>query len=138
MDEVLLGVDYGEVNTGLAFGRAGSVSPLKVVNSKNTPHLISEIGKVVISTKVSKIIVGLPTTLDGKETAQSLKVRQFTNLLKAKLKKPIEYVSEFATTSESIQGAIRSGISKKRRKTNDHLSAALILKRYYNEQETTQ
>ena len=137
MSELLLGIDYGEKNTGLAFGRAGSASPLKVLNSVNKPQLISEIGKIAVSQKVTKLVVGLPLTADGKETAQSLKVRQFTNLLKAKLKKPVEYVSEFSTTTESVQGAIRSGISKKRRNTNDHLAAALILKRYYNEHEST-
>lgn len=138
MDELLLGIDYGDKKTGLAFGRAGSTSPLKVLDSKNKNQLISEIGKIVVSQKISKLVVGLPLTAEGKETAQSIKVRQFTNLLKAKLKKPVEYISEFSTTTDSIQGAIRSGISKKRRATNDHLAAALILKRYYNEHHATQ
>lgn len=134
-EEVLLGIDYGEKNTGLAFGRAGAVSPLTVLDSRDEGQLLAQIGRFVVENKITKIIMGLPLTLDGKETSQSIKVRRFTKVLKIKLKKPVEFISEFGTTKESIQRAIRSGISQKRRQTNDHLSAALILKRYYSEQE---
>lgn len=134
-EEVLLGIDYGEKNTGLAFGRAGAVSPLTILDSRDEGQLLAQIGRFVVENKISKIIMGLPLTLDGKETQQSLKVRRFTKILKIKLKKPVEFVSEFGTTKESIQRAIKTGVSKKRRQTNDDLSAALIIKRYYSEQE---
>lgn len=134
-DEILLGIDYGDTNTGLAFGKAGAVSPLNVLSSKDENQLFTTIGRLTAENKVTKIIVGLPLTADGKETAQSLKVRQFTRLLKIRVKKPVEFVDEHGTTKESIRGAIRSGISQKRRQINDHLSAAMILKRYYSEKE---
>jgi putative Holliday junction resolvase len=134
-DEVLMGIDYGEKNTGVAFGRDGSVAPMTILDSKNTFQLISDISRYIAENKVTKIVVGLPLSPEGKETPQSLKVRRFINMLKIKIKKPVEYVSEDGTTKEAILGAIKSGISKKRRRTNDSLSAALILKRYYNQQE---
>jgi putative Holliday junction resolvase len=134
-EDILLGIDYGDKNTGLAFGRAGVVSPLTVLDSRDEGNLLAQIGRFVVENKITKIIMGLPLTLDGKETQQSIKVRKFTKILKIKLKKPVEFVSEFGTTKESIQRAIRSGISQKRRQTNDHLSAALILKRHYSELE---
>ncbi len=134
-EEILLGIDYGDTNTGLAFGRAGAVSPLTVLNSKDEGQLLAQISRFISENKVNKVIMGLPLTLNGKETNQSLKVRRFTKILKIKLKRPVEFISEFGTTQESIQRAIKSGVSRKRRQTNDHLSAALILKRYYAEQE---
>ena len=51
-DTIVLGIDYGETNIGLAFGRNRLVSPIKTVSGKNTPLAINEILKVVIQNKV--------------------------------------------------------------------------------------
>uniref|UniRef100_A0A7C4XMH0 Putative pre-16S rRNA nuclease n=1 Tax=candidate division WWE3 bacterium TaxID=2053526 RepID=A0A7C4XMH0_UNCKA len=135
MEEILLGIDYGETNTGLAFGRSGLVAPLEVIDSKNIEVLIEKISRIVIENKITKLIVGLPLDWDNKETAQSLKVRKFVKRLKLRVKRPVEFVSEHGTTKEAIEGAIKSGYSMKRRQTNDHLSAAIIVKRYYSAKE---
>ncbi|OGC47438.1 hypothetical protein A2886_03375 [candidate division WWE3 bacterium RIFCSPHIGHO2_01_FULL_42_13] len=132
-EEILLGVDYGGKNTGLAFGRVGLASPLKVINSNDSNVVISEISRTTLENKVSKIIMGLPVDEEGRETNQSLEVRRFAKLLRIRLKKPVEFMNEFDSSQEAIAGAIRSGISREGRKTADHYSAALILKRYYNE-----
>ena len=132
-EEMLLGIDYGETNTGLAFGRVGLVLPLEVLNSKNDDFLISEIARAVADHRITKIIMGLPTDVEGKETKQSLKVRRFAKLVRIKAKRPVEFVSEYGTTDEAMESAIRSGISQKRRQTSDHYSAAIILKRYFRE-----
>lgn len=134
MEEILLGIDYGEKNTGLAFGRSGSTAPLTTLDSRNKAQLIAEIGRIAAENKVTKLIVGLPLNHLGKETPQSLITRKFVKLMNVKLKKPVEFVSEHGTSDEALMGAIKSGISKKRRQTNDDLSAALILKRYYRQQ----
>ena len=133
VEEVLLGVDYGGKNTGLAFGRVGLAEPLRIVNSADPNVVISEISRDTLENKVTKIIIGLPVDAEGRETQQSLEVRRFAKLLKIRLKKPVGFVSEFDTSREALVGTIRSGVSKKGRKETDHYSAALILKRYYNE-----
>ena len=132
-EEMLLGIDYGETNTGLAFRRVGLVLPLEVLNSKNDDFLISEIARAVADHRITKIIMGLPTDVEGKETKQSLKVRRFAKLVRIKAKRPVEFVSEYGTTDEAMESAIRSGISQKRRQTNNHYSAAIILKRNFRE-----
>jgi putative Holliday junction resolvase len=138
MEEVLLGIDYGSTNTGLAFGRAGLTVPLKVISAKNQKNMIAEISKVALGNKVTKIVMGLPLDSEGKETNQARKIRKFAKLLKIHLKKPVEFVNEAGSSREAIENAIRSGISKKRRKLSDHISAALILRRYYNEREDSE
>lgn len=131
-EEILLGIDYGDSNTGLAFGRSGLAAPLEAFTSKDPENLIAHIGKLVITNKVTKLIVGLPLDWEGKETVQSLKVRKFVKLLKIRVKRPVEFVSEHGTTKEAIEGAIRSGYSMRGRRENDALSAAVIVKRYYS------
>jgi len=130
---LLLGIDYGSANIGLAFGRDWLVSPLATISGKDNNTAIKEIARYAMENKVSKIVIGLPQTADGKNTPHAIKVMRFAKLLKIRLKKPITFMNEFATTIESMEEAIETGISKKRRRSVDHLSAAIILKRYYAE-----
>lgn len=133
-DEILLGIDYGETNIGLAFGRAGLATPLRVINAKNRDSAINEIVTYTLENRVNRIIVGLPLTADKKETAESQKVRHFTKHLQLRLNKPVEFVNEYLSSVEALSSAIEQGVPQKRRRSIDHLSAAVILKKYYDEQ----
>ena len=132
-EQIILGVDYGETNIGLAFGRAGFVAPLKVVSGKNSHVAVQEIARVVIENKITQIVFGLPKGVDGKETPQCLKVRQFAKLVRVYLKLPTVFVDEYMSTHEALGEAIDLNVSMKRRKSLDDLSAAIILKKYYRE-----
>jgi len=131
--ETLFGIDHGSTNIGVALGRNGLVTPLKIISGKHDPTAISEITRLAIENKITKFVVGLPLTLNGKETYQSKKVRIFTKMLKLRTKRPAEFINEFKTTEETLRESIERGIPQKKRKNQDHLAAALILKRYYEE-----
>jgi putative Holliday junction resolvase len=135
-EEIVLGIDYGERNIGVAFGRNGLVSPIKTVPGKNLQEALNEICKIVIFNKVTKIILGLPVDHEGKETVQSKKTRQFSKFLKIRLKRPVQFVDEYGTSAESLEESINFDIPQKRRKVIDHYSAAAILKNYYRQQPT--
>lgn len=130
--EIILGIDYGLVNTGLAVSESGIISPLKIVNSKNFNHLQTEISSVVVKHRINKIVIGLPLSADGSENPQTLKVRQFANNLKKYIKIPLVFVNEYGSTGEFLSNGILTNISRKRAKNNDHYSAGIILE-FYNE-----
>lgn len=134
-NEILLGIDFGETNIGLAFGRAGLTEPLSVISAKNTQNAIKEIAKIAHSNKATKIIIGLPLSAENKETQQSQKTRRFANQLKVFIKLPVEFVNEFETSKNAVKRAIASGVPQKRRRSIDNISAALILKRYYEKHQ---
>ena len=136
-EQITLGIDYGETNIGLAFGRLGLVTPLKVISGKNSQVAVQEIARVVIENKVTQLVFGLPKNVDGHETPQCLKVRQFAKLVRVYLKLPTAFVDEYMTTHEALGEAIDMNISMKRRKSLDDLSAAIILKKYYRETENS-
>jgi putative Holliday junction resolvase len=133
--DILLGVDFGETNIGIALGRNGLVSPLRVVSGKNVQNAISEISRLAQENHVDMIVVGLPLTGSGKETQMSIKTRKFAKLLKIFTKKHVELFDEFLSTTEAIEESITKGVPQKKRSLIDHISAALILKRYYSENE---
>ena len=132
-DEILLGIDYGESRIGVAFGRKGLVAPIRIVSGKNVTTAMSEISRIALEHKVTKIVFGLPLNVEGKETPQSLEVRKFANLLKVRLKKPVEFIDEYRTSKDAVKSMIGLGFSRAVRRNHDHFSAAIILKDYFSE-----
>ncbi|NMB91734.1 Holliday junction resolvase RuvX [candidate division WWE3 bacterium] len=129
----ILGVDYGRANIGLALGRNGLVTPLEVISAKNTNNALIRINRVVIENKVELIILGLPLTMEGKDTAESIEIRRFAKILKTNTKRPVETQNEYGSSARAFEEALDLGISEKHRKTNDHLAAAYILRMYYDD-----
>lgn len=133
-EAILLGIDYGDSNIGLAFGRNGLVSPLRTISGKNKETVINELGRIIIENKITELVLGLPLDYEGRETPQAQKIRRFAKLLRIKLKKPVHFVDEYASTRDSIKPMLALGVPKKRRRTNDHFSAAIILKDFFSSQ----
>ena len=131
--EALLGIDYGEANIGLAYGREGLVTPIRVISGKNEHTAISTILRVVEEYDIDRFILGLPLTLGDRETPKSQQVRRFARLLKSKSKLPLDFVSEFHTSKDAAGLMLSSGVSQKGRRIDDHYAASLILKRYFRQ-----
>ena len=129
----LIGIDYGSSNIGLSLGVNGFVTPLEIIPSKNIEEAIYKITRVALENKVNRFIVGLPLTAEGKDTRQSLDTRNFVKKLKLLSKKPVDFQDEFGTSKEALNRAIDLETPQKKRNTNDHLAATLILRRYYEE-----
>ena len=129
--ESVLAIDYGESNIGIAFGRDSTVTPLRVISGKNADTAITEIARIIEDYDVDKLVLGLPLNMQGKETPESIKVRQFAKRLKIKIKKPLVFVDEHSSTKNATKMMLNLGVSQKRRRTKDHFSAAIVLKKYF-------
>ncbi|MFZ2664071.1 MAG: Holliday junction resolvase RuvX [Patescibacteria group bacterium] len=132
---IILGIDYGKTNIGLALGRNGLTTPLEIVPSKNLNNALMRINRVVIENKIDLIVLGLPLTSDNKDTPESLEVRQFAKMLKTNIKRPVEMQNEYGSSIKAFEEAIDLGIPEKHRRTNDHLAAEYILRLYYDKNE---
>lgn len=137
-DEILMGIDYGKTNVGIAIGRNGLATPIGIVSGKNDEVAIQGIIKYASENKVQKIIMGLPLTGDGKETKQSLETRKFAKLLKIYSKRQIIFQNEYGTSLEAFENAINEGYSMKKRRATDDLAAVLILRRFFQDLEHLQ
>jgi len=129
----ILGVDYGETNIGLALGNKGVVSPLKIIPGKDMVSACYSINKIIVENDIKTIVVGIPLTAENKETKKSILVRRFAKLLKTVTKRPVLFQNEYGSSKEALNEALLLNVSRKNRKSNDHLAAALILKMYYDE-----
>ncbi len=133
-EEMVLGIDYGEKNIGLAFGRSGLANPGPVISGKNDATAVREINQYIIENKINKIVIGLPLSQDGKETHQSIRVRRFAKLLRVYVKLPTTFIDESNTSNEALESALQDSISQKHRRIIDNISAAIILKKYFREE----
>ena len=95
-----LGVDYGDVRTGLsecdASGMlASGICTVKEGGMKNTA---TRVAKEAENRACKKIIIGLPKNMDGTEGERAQTVRTFAGLLSEMTDIPIDFYDERMTT----------------------------------------
>lgn len=133
-DKFIVGVDFGDITTGLALGKNGMIVPVRSVRSKDKMFAVQQILRFARENKASTVVVGLPLSVDEKDTKQSIKVRRIAKILRARLGIPIIFVDEFGSTNEAEEEAIDSGLPRKSRKKVDSISASIILKRFFSDE----
>jgi putative Holliday junction resolvase len=80
---------------------------------------------------VEHLVVGLPTSLSGREGPQAAEVRAYADVLASELGLPMEYWDERLTTTIAERSLIATGASRAARKERiDATAAAVILQDY--------
>jgi putative holliday junction resolvase len=121
-----LGIDYGIKRIGLAI--AGADTKLaKPLTTTNTADLIAIIQR---EGPFKEVVVGLPRSLDGQDTPQTLAVRRFTDdILWRHLRIEPVYQDEAGTSSLAEERLRESG--KKYDKADIDAEAATIILQDY-------
>ena len=133
-----LGVDYGDVRTGLAVSDisgflAGGIGQVSPGGMRNTARYVAEEAK---KQGVVKIIVGLPKNMDGSEGFRAEAVRAFVALLAEETAIPIDFSDERLSTCEAHRYLQSTGTGGKKRKgVVDTLSAQIILQDYLDREK---
>jgi putative Holliday junction resolvase len=126
---VRLAVDVGTVRVGVARSDPGGIlaSPLTVVRSG--PGEITELASLAVSVDAIEVIVGLPTSLSGREGVAAAAARSFAAELAGRLAPvPVRLVDERFTTTQAHEALRRGGKdSRARRGTIDAAAAAVLL-----------
>jgi putative Holliday junction resolvase len=121
-----LGVDYGVKRIGLATGdsEARIASPLATVTQDELITVIKRDGPY------DEVVVGLPRSLDGQETPQTLAVRHFCDdVLWRRLHIEPVYQDE-AGTSSLAEDRLKESGKPYEKKDIDAEAAAIILQDY--------
>ena len=114
----VLGIDYGEKFTGVAYGVKGAgVIPLKVIETGD--DLVTEIQGLIDRYQIALVVFGLPHGLGGKENPLTRRIRKFSKSFPSVR---IDFVNEKFSSKLSV--------SKNERK--DDLAALKILEFYYS------
>lgn len=136
----ILGLDVGDKTVGVAVSDPLGVIAIGVTTidrvgiRKDTGRVIDYIKEYDCET----VVIGLPLSLDGDDSIQTEKVRDFRTMLENKLRSSgplskvrIEWQDERYSTVEAEEVLIEAGMSREdRKKIIDRQAAIVILQRY--------
>ena len=129
----ILGVDYGDVRTGLAVSDAlgflaSGIGTIRPGGMRNTAVAVAEEAK---AQNAVLIVIGLPKNMDGSEGFRAEAVRAFAALLSEQTTIPYVFYDERLSTVEAHHFLnLTDTKGKKRKEVVDTLSAQIILQNY--------
>jgi len=133
MNGRILGIDYGDVRTGLALSDLLGLTAvgLKTVKAEGRRKLVAEIKSVIEEYNVTSIVLGDPVNMDGSHGERSEKAHDFAEQLRKSTGLPVVLLDERCTTiaAHTILN-VTDTRGKKRKDVIDTLSAEIILQNY--------
>ena len=129
----ILGIDYGEKNTGLAISHELGITaqPLPTLRGLAGDALIKEIVRVVSEKEAEEVVVGLPRNMDGSLGGSGEKTMEFVRKLEKALPCQVFVEDERLTTMMADRMLAGLGESTRvRKKKLDRVAAQLILQGY--------
>ena len=131
---LLLGIDWGEIRTGLALSDEERIlaSPLTTLTQRRGKRFpVAALLDVIEAHHPVGVVLGLPYSLEGGETKSTIQVRQLAARLEPKVPVPIELWDERLTTARALRAIREQGGSTRGRKADvDALAAAILLQHY--------
>lgn len=120
----VLSIDYGDKRIGLAYGSTEHRIAFGLMTIQNGPQLWQELLAIIIQYAIEHILVGMPLSLESKDTPQTSKVRSFYR----------DLASRYSITMEEIDERFSSKIAKQylpRHQSLDVESARLLLAEWF-------
>ena len=122
----LLGIDPGQRRTGVAvsdeLGLYAHTRP--AIHSRGEGELIEKVARVAADEGVDEVVVGLPLSMSGEDSAQTAEARALVNRLRDRLGIPVTTWDERLTSVQAGR-TVREG--RTRTGAADSAAAALIL-----------
>jgi putative Holliday junction resolvase len=122
----VLALDYGAARCGVAVSDPTGtlVTPLDPVLKPGTRNGLRTLARLAGELAVETIVVGLPVSLGGGDSAQTREVRQFADRLRTAVAVPVELYDERFTTSLAAQTGGTASL--------DSRAAAVLLDEWLN------
>ena len=128
-----LGVDYGDVRTGLALSDPSGLlaSGIGYVKESGMRHTAVKVAEEARARGAEGIVVGYPKNMDGSEGPRAEKSRQFAAMLTERSGLEVRLWDERRSSIEAHAILHAAGKKEKvHRKTVDAVAASLILQGY--------
>ena len=128
-------LDYGDVRIGIALSDLTQTlaSGYENYSRKSLNQDLMHLKSIIYENNVKKIVIGLPLNLDGTESNQTLKTKDFASKLKDFLNDEIEieFSDERLTSLIAEKMLVSADVSRQKRKmVLDKISATIILQDY--------
>lgn len=134
----LLGIDYGDARTGLAYSDDLGLIAIGAgcVKSYNPEKAADEIVKKAKDWNIGLMVLGKPINMNGIEGPRAQACKDFAQMLMARTDIPVVMIDERRTTVQAHEILTETGVfGKKRKGVVDSLAAEIILQTYMDKQK---
>lgn len=127
-----MALDAGTVRVGVAVSDPlGLTAQPHSSLARRAPDLLETIRSLVESLDVERLVVGLPTSLDGTEGASAADARQFAAEVAEATGLEVQMIDERFSTVTAEKAMIEAGARRsERRAARDRVAAAVFLQSY--------
>jgi len=134
----ILGLDPGERRIGVALSDpTGTIATPHTVIDRQTEDAAARIVAICTEYGVTRIVVGLPVTLRGTESASAAMARSVAQLAAEATGLPVDLYDERFTSRTAEAALLEGGLKREeRRRTRDKVAAALLLQGYLDGMRT--
>ncbi len=132
-----MALDLGKRRIGLALSDQLGITAqgLETLERTKIRSDLAQLARIISEHNVSRILIGNPLHMSGREGRQAEHARDFGARLQAATGLPVEFWDERLTTVEAQRVLRQSGISiEKRAKAVDRLAAVILLESYLDSQ----
>lgn len=127
----VLALDWGTVRVGAAISDPDGKIAFPLDGYIKAKQAFEEIKKLVDEKRVEKIIIGLPKSLSGENTASTISATEFAEKLKNTFPVSVEMVDERLSSQGASKTLSEQGKNLKQQKDLvDNLAAAQMLQTY--------
>jgi len=130
----VLAFDFGEKRIGVATGETllGSAHPLTVIRAESNDQRFAEIGKLIAEWQPERLVVGLPTHVDGTPHEMTRLATKFAERLEKRFQLPVSLADERLTSLDAEARLRETGRNAKSAKPLlDAVAAQLILQTWF-------
>jgi len=122
----VLALDYGSARCGVAVSDPSGTlaTPLEPVLKPGTRRGLQRLAQLVAELGAERVVVGLPISLSGADSAQTRETRAFAERLRAVVDVPVELYDERFTSSLAQQAGGTASL--------DSRAAAVLLDEWLN------
>lgn len=133
----ILGIDYGEVRTGLAITDPLNITAQgleTIYNNGSDKVILKKIDEILEKYEIDTIVIGQPLNMNGTKSERTEITEKFIHKLKCKYNKiKIEIIDERLTTVAAHKTMNFLDVNKHKKKNIvDTISAVYILETYLN------
>ena len=127
----VLALDYGSARCGVAVSDPSGTlaTPLEAVLRPGTRNGLRRIAQLVDELGAERVVVGLPLSLAGGDSAQTRETRAFADQLRAAVRVPVELYDERFTTTLAERAGGGTAL--------DSRAAAVLLDEWLNVHRTS-
>ena len=127
-----IGIDLGSKRVGLALSDKMNIiaSPYRTLIVKNEQDLLDQLRLIIVDFKVTTIVLGLPLNMNGEDSAQTKKVREFKSVLST-FNLPVKLEDERLSSVSAKRSLLMQDIKTGHNKSEiDKRAAAIILQQF--------